>query len=76
MLEQLRGKRLVFVGDSINRNQWESMLCLLSEAVPDKRRVYETHHRKITKGKGFYTFMFMVDSHDLQNVEYVSILFA
>lgn len=59
MLEQLRGKRLVFVGDSINRNQWESMLCLLSEAVPDKRRVYETHHRKITKGKGFYTFMFM-----------------
>jgi len=59
MLEQLRGKRLVFVGDSINRNQWESMLCLLSEAVPDKRRVYETHHRKITKGKGFYTFTFM-----------------
>lgn len=59
MLERLRGKRLVFVGDSINRNQWESMLCLLSEAVPDKRRVYETHHRRITKGKGFYTFMFM-----------------
>ncbi|KAH9319059.1 hypothetical protein KI387_020828, partial [Taxus chinensis] len=58
MLEQLRGKRLVFVGDSINRNQWESMLCLLSEAVPDKRRVYEIHGRKITKGKGLYTFMF------------------
>eukprot|EP01018_Ginkgo_biloba_P008785 Gb_27831 [translate_table: standard] len=58
MLERLRGKRLVFVGDSINRNQWASMLCMLSEAVPDKRKVFETHRRKITKGKGFYTFKF------------------
>ncbi|KAE8665401.1 Protein trichome birefringence-like 6 [Hibiscus syriacus] len=40
MLDLIRGKRLVFVGDSINRNQWESMLCMLMTAarIGQKRR--------------------------------------
>lgn len=59
MLELIRGKRLVFVGDSINRNQWESMLCMLMGAVRDPKRVYETHRRRITKEKGDYTFKFV-----------------
>ncbi|XP_010259297.1 PREDICTED: protein trichome birefringence-like 6 [Nelumbo nucifera] len=59
MLELLRGKRLVFVGDSINRNQWESMLCLLKGAIKDPKRVYETHGRRITKEKGNYSFKFV-----------------
>ncbi|CAH8319432.1 unnamed protein product [Eruca vesicaria subsp. sativa] len=58
MLEMIRGKRLVFVGDSINRNQWESMLCMLFQAVKDPKRVYETHKRRITKEKGNYSFRF------------------
>ncbi|KAF8006666.1 hypothetical protein BT93_K0851 [Corymbia citriodora subsp. variegata] len=59
MLELIRGKRLVFVGDSINRNQWESMLCLLMGGVQDPKRVYETRGRKITKEKGNYSFRFV-----------------
>ena len=60
MLELIRGKRLVFVGDSINRNQWESMLCMLMGAIKDPKRVYETHRRRITKEKGDYSIKFMV----------------
>ncbi|KAL0547517.1 hypothetical protein IC582_017454 [Cucumis melo] len=59
MLELIRGKRLVFVGDSINRNQWESMLCMLFVAIKDPRKVYETHGRRITKKKGNYSFKFV-----------------
>ncbi|KAF6170963.1 hypothetical protein GIB67_014780 [Kingdonia uniflora] len=59
MLELIRGKRLVFVGDSINRNQWESMLCLLRGAVKDPKRVYETHGRRISKDRGNYSFKFL-----------------
>lgn len=59
MLELIRGKRVVFAGDSINRNQWESMLCLLTSAVKDPKKVYETHGRRITKEKGNYCFRFV-----------------
>lgn len=41
MLELLRGKRLVFVGDSLNRNMWESLVCILKKCVEDESKVYE-----------------------------------
>ncbi|GLJ35762.1 hypothetical protein SUGI_0718200 [Cryptomeria japonica] len=32
LLNRLRGKRLVYVGDSISHSQWESMVCLLTQS--------------------------------------------
>ncbi|CAI0443838.1 unnamed protein product [Linum tenue] len=34
MLETLRGKRMMYVGDSLNRGQFTSMVCLLHRLIP------------------------------------------
>ncbi|PWA73902.1 PMR5 N-terminal domain, PC-Esterase [Artemisia annua] len=39
-LERLRGKKMVFVGDSLNRNMWESLVCILRHSLKYKRRDY------------------------------------
>lgn len=66
ILEKLRGKRVVFVGDSLSRTQWESMICLLMNGVDDKTSVYEINGNKISKkirylGVRFSSFNFTVE---------------
>jgi len=58
MLEKFKNKRVVFVGDSIGRNQWESLLCMLASAIPDQKRIYEVNGNPITKHKGYLVFKF------------------
>ncbi|CAN1812119.1 Protein trichome birefringence-like 33 [Linum perenne] len=36
MLETLRGKRMMYVGDSLNRGQFLSMVCLLHRLIPNE----------------------------------------
>ncbi|OWM82643.1 protein trichome birefringence-like [Punica granatum] len=58
MLEMLRGKRLVFVGDSLNRNMWESLVCILRNSAKDRKNVYEANGRQHFRGEASYSFIF------------------
>lgn len=66
ILEKLRGKRVVFVGDSLSRTQWESLICLLMMGVEDKKSVYEVNGHHINKqirflGVRFSSFDLSID---------------
>lgn len=42
MLEKLRGKRMIFIGDSLNRSQYASLICLLHQLIPEHAKSEET----------------------------------
>lgn len=60
LLEMIRGKRLVFVGDSLNRNMWESLVCILKGSVKDESQVFEAHGRHQFRWEAEYSFVFKV----------------
>ena len=59
MLESLRGKRMMFVGDSLNLGQYVSMVCLLHKLIPDDEKSMETFD-SLTVFTAKVTFQFML----------------
>ncbi|KAK9290376.1 hypothetical protein L1049_008545 [Liquidambar formosana] len=57
-LERSRNGRIVFAGDSIGRNQWESLICMLAQAVSNESTIYEENGNPITKHRGSLSFRF------------------
>lgn len=50
----------MFVGDSLNRNMWESLVCALRESLKNKGRLYEVSSRRHLRSQGFFSFKFRV----------------
>ncbi|KAI3473121.1 hypothetical protein Pfo_030413 [Paulownia fortunei] len=71
LLEKIRGKKLVFVGDSVNRNQWKSMLCLIDSYLPPSSNksviltgnMYYFHSIEYNATIGFYWAPMLVESN-------------
>ncbi|XP_042513213.1 protein PMR5-like isoform X2 [Macadamia integrifolia] len=51
-LMKMRGKTVMFVGDSLGRNQWESLICMISLSVPQSPT-------QLVKADPLYTFKFL-----------------
>nr|GMD44411.1 protein trichome birefringence-like 8 [Ipomoea batatas] len=58
LLRRSRNGRIVFAGDSILRNQWESMLCMLAQGVANQSSIHEQFGNPITKHKGYLSMRF------------------
>ncbi|KAG2619860.1 protein trichome birefringence-like 33 [Panicum virgatum] len=74
VLEALRGKRMLFVGDSLGRGQFASMVCLLHSAIPggggsSLRMSPDQQHTVFAAGGGynatveFYWAPFLLESN-------------
>ncbi|KAL8144906.1 hypothetical protein AgCh_003206 [Apium graveolens] len=53
-LERSRGKKIMFVGDSLSSNQWQSLACMVQNAVPDAK--YTWIERKSSSSLTFPEF--------------------
>ncbi|KAL9425983.1 hypothetical protein AB3S75_032867 [Citrus x aurantiifolia] len=73
-LKKLRNKRLLFVGDSLQRGQWQSFVCMVESIIPeDKKHLKRGRSHTVFKAKEynasieFYWAPFLIESNsDLQ----------
>ncbi|PIN02065.1 hypothetical protein CDL12_25426 [Handroanthus impetiginosus] len=70
-LEKIRGKKMLFVGDSMNRNQWVSLLCMIESSLPPSSNkslilqgnLYYFHDIEYNATIGLYWSPFLVESN-------------
>ncbi|CAF2064409.1 hypothetical protein Bca4012_101747 [Brassica carinata] len=58
LLEMITERRLAFVGDSLNMNMWESLVCILKGSVKVKSQIFEAHGRHQFCWEAEYSFVF------------------
>ncbi|CAL9771340.1 unnamed protein product [Musa acuminata subsp. burmannicoides] len=51
-LAKMRGKTVMFVGDSLGRNQWQSLICMLAAAAPQSQTQF-------VRGEPLSTYKFL-----------------
>lgn len=61
MVERFRNRRVILVGDSLNRNMWESLACILYSSIPYSSSKAEVHSdikalKTFLKAKEDYNF--------------------
>ena len=54
MLKRYRGKKIMFVGDSLSVNQWQSLTCMLHAVVPKSK------YSLVNNGNSLFTFTIKV----------------
>ncbi|KAL8526639.1 hypothetical protein ACS0TY_015734 [Phlomoides rotata] len=70
MLQKLKRKRLMFVGDSLQRGQWQSFVCLVDSVIPKgKKSIKRGRLHSVFKAKDydatieFYWAPFLIESN-------------
>jgi hypothetical protein len=47
-MERYKGKKIMFVGDSISNNMWQSLTCLLHIAIPNSNFTLTKQTKELT----------------------------
>ncbi|XP_030503897.2 protein trichome birefringence-like 38 [Cannabis sativa] len=71
-LELLRGKKILFIGDSITLNHWESFMCLLHAHAPKSTTITPINNATFSNGilfKDYEVSVLRLNSHYLVDIE-------
>lgn len=63
-LKKLRNKRLLFVGDSLQRGQWQSFVCMVESIIPeDKKSMKRGGAHSVFKAKVYISWYLVLYIH-------------